>query len=153
MGVPFFPAAANAVVSVCCPRVWRFITPATPELKPLRYPYPRSARLRRRAEFDRVRTEGKTLHGRYLRLGRLSGPPDGETRVGIITTRRLGNAVTRNRVRRRLREIARLHLPEFTAICWLVVVAKPEAAAASFADLKDEWLRLARRLSILPARS
>jgi len=79
--------------------------------------------------------------------------PGEASRVGVITTRRLGNAVVRNRTRRRLREIARLHLPEFAQACWIVIVAKPESATASFADLKDEWLRLARRLSILPARS
>jgi ribonuclease P protein component len=56
------------------------------------------------------------------------------TRVGIITSRRVGGAVVRNTVRRRLREI----------------VAKSTASAATFDELRAEWLLLCRRLSIFP---
>jgi ribonuclease P protein component len=76
-------------------------------------------------------------------------PAAGETRFGLITPRRLGEAVTRNRVRRRLREICRLHRPLLTSGLLVVVAAKSTAAKASFQDLREEWLILARRLSIL----
>jgi ribonuclease P protein component len=55
----------------------------------------------------------------------------------------------RNRVRRRLREIVRRHQHELLAGLWLVIVARPAAAGASSAALEEEWLRLARRASIL----
>ena len=70
-------------------------------------------------------------------------------RAGFITSRRVGNAVRRNRTRRRLREIVRKHQHEIAADVWLVTIASARAARASFAALEDEWLRLTRRASIL----
>jgi ribonuclease P protein component len=57
--------------------------------------------------------------------------------------------VERNRVRRRLREICRLHRGLLAPGLLVVVVAKSSAAGASFAEMQEEWLILARRLSIL----
>lgn len=71
-------------------------------------------------------------------------------RFGLITSRRVGGAVDRNKVRRRLRELCRLNRPDVPAGWLVVVIAKSSAAKASFADLREEWLLLARRLSILP---
>jgi ribonuclease P protein component len=57
-------------------------------------------------------------------------------RFGISTGRRLGGAVRRNRVRRRVREILR-HLPNDTGHGWdVLIVARAAAADASFADLR-----------------
>jgi ribonuclease P protein component len=57
--------------------------------------------------------------------------------------------VTRNRLRRRLREICRLHRTLLVPGWLVVVIAKSAAAQASFLQLREEWLILARRLSIL----
>jgi ribonuclease P protein component len=70
-------------------------------------------------------------------------------RAGFITSRQLGGAVVRNRVRRRLREIVRRHQHEVRKSFWFVIVARKAAATASYGALEDEWLRLARRASIL----
>jgi len=78
------------------------------------------------------------------------GPETEPARFGLITSRRVGGAVDRNRVRRRLRELCRLNRSLVPAGWLVVVIAKSSAAAASFADLREEWLLLARRLSILP---
>jgi len=79
-------------------------------------------------------------------------PPEesGCARAGIITSKRVGGAVVRNKVRRRLRELIRASRGGFPAGGLIVVIAKPGAAAASFEELRAEWLLLARRLSILP---
>lgn len=71
-------------------------------------------------------------------------------KAGIITSRRVGGAVVRNKVRRRLREIIKTCLAQIPAGLLVVVVAKSAADGASFEQLKAEWLLLARRLSILP---
>ena len=84
-----------------------------------------------------------------MMLGVLQTESDAALRVGFVTSRRVGGAVVRNRVRRRLREIVRRHQHEVMAGLWLVVVARPAAARASSAALGEEWLRLARRASIL----
>lgn len=104
-------------------------------------------------EFALARKEGRVAQGKYLRLSAVKGPEGDASRFGIITSRRVGGAVTRNRVRRRLREICRLHR-ESAAPGWLVViVAKSQAAETTFEALREEWLLLTRRLSILPGSS
>lgn len=89
------------------------------------------------------------MQGRLLRIGLLDLGTDAKSRIGFITPKRLGGAVIRNKIRRRLRELARRGLPEFRAGLLLVVVAKPTSAKASFEELREEWLLLVRRLSIL----
>jgi ribonuclease P protein component len=73
----------------------------------------------------------------------------GSWRAGLVTSGRVGGAVVRNRVRRRLREIVRRHQHELRQGVWFVIIARSEAATASYGALEDEWLRLARRASIL----
>jgi len=71
------------------------------------------------------------------------------SRAGFVTSKRVGEAVVRNRVRRRLREIVRRNQHELRRGAWLVVIARPSAARASYRALEDEWLRLAKRAFIL----
>ena len=65
-----------------------------------------------------------------------------ETRVGLTISRRVGNAVTRNRVRRRLREIFRAHPDSLVEKFDHVVIAFNTAADVSYRTLEDEltWL-------------
>jgi ribonuclease P protein component len=106
-------------------------------------------RLARTSEFSRVKEKGRPFHGRAMLLGVLEAKPEGATRTGIVTSRRIGKAVVRNRVRRRLREIVRQARPVLRDGLWLVLVAKPPAARATYAMLREEWAQLARRGGIL----
>ena len=69
----------------------------------------------------------------------------GAARIGIVTSRRVGGAVERNRVRRRLREIVRAERDRLLPGAWLVIVARHRAVEAGFAELRAEWLGLVRR--------
>jgi ribonuclease P protein component len=89
------------------------------------------------------------VQGRFLRLSIALDRAAEATRFGIVASKRVGGAVIRNRVRRRLREICRLHRALLAPGWLVVVVAKPAAAGATFSELRDEWLILARRLPIL----
>jgi ribonuclease P protein component len=82
-------------------------------------------------------------------LAALAVQNSGVNRAGFITSGRLGGAVARNRVRRRLREIVRKHQHDLRDDFWIVVIARPDASKASHRALEDEWLRLAKRASIL----
>jgi ribonuclease P protein component len=104
---------------------------------------PKSARLHRRAEFSRVRESGVSRVGKFLSMGGWIDPAGGQPRGGVITSRKVGNAVQRSRARRRLREIFRVHRPQLVAGLQMVMVAKRGAAAADFGSLREEWLRLA----------
>ncbi len=72
-------------------------------------------------------------------------------RAGFVTSRRVGQAVQRNRVRRRLRELVRHARPNLRHGFWLVLIARAAATRASWSELCDEWVLLARRASILNA--
>lgn len=65
----------------------------------------------------------------------------GNPRLGLSVSRKVGNAVTRNAVRRRLREVFHSCLTEVTGSLDLVVSAKPAAAAATFEELREEFSR------------
>jgi ribonuclease P protein component len=97
-----------------------------------------------------VREHGKSSQARLLRVGLLKTDATMASRIGIITSKRVGGAVVRNKVRRRLRELARVTLSQIVPGCLIVIVAKSAAANATFQELKAEWLLLARRLSIFP---
>lgn len=71
-----------------------------------------------------------------------------QTEAAAVVSRRVGSAVIRNRVKRRLREIYRHQRSLLKCGLLIVVTAKPAAATASHATLLGEWLRLGRRLSI-----
>ena len=110
--------------------------------------FPKSARLQHRSEFLQVKAEGRAYPGRYLTLGVLPGRP--ASKVGLITSKRVGGAVDRNRVRRRLRELMRSARPAWAPGVWVVAIARRAAVTASFAELQAEWLRLAIRAGVLP---
>ena len=115
----------------------------------MRLRFPRTARLFRSSEFARVRAGGASQHGRCIVLTVLRVDPVAASRVGIITSRRVGPAVARNRVRRRLRELVRLDRPILSQGFWFTLVARAAAADASFETLQTEWRRLAKRAGLL----
>lgn len=83
----------------------------------------------------------------YARPNRL-----GINRVGITTGKKLGHAVVRNRVRRRLREVYRLNEDKFTSGWDIVVVARSRCISADFRKLTDAYLSLAEKAGVLKAQ-
>lgn len=113
------------------------------------FSFPKTRRLTRPSDFDRVKQAGHPERGKFIVLAALAVQNSGVARAGFITSGRLGSAVVRNRVRRRLREIVRKHQHDLREDFWIVVIARPDAIKASYRALEDEWLRLAKRASIL----
>jgi ribonuclease P protein component len=115
----------------------------------MRLKFSRLSRLSRASEFSLVKASGKSWTGKHLVLATLKKETEAAPRIGIITTKRLGNAVCRNQVRRRVREIFRLNQHRIRRGYWLVTIARFSSAAAPFGELQRDWLRLAERASIL----
>ena len=113
------------------------------------FSFPKTRRLTRASEFERVKHDGVTRRGKLLMLNVAPMENSGPWRVGFITSRRVGGAVVRNRVRRHLREIVRQNQHALRGEFWMVLIARSDAANASYQQLEHEWLRLARRASIL----
>lgn len=106
----------------------------------------RQLRLRRRKDFDVVFQEGRVLGNRLLVFRSVPNQLQ-HNRYGFITSKRLGKAVVRNRVRRRLREGVRALA---TRPGWDVVIsARVPAAQASFHELRTAVVNLFARAGIL----
>jgi ribonuclease P protein component len=115
----------------------------------IRFKFSRSSRLSRASEFSLVKASGKSWTGRHLVLAILARETQAASRIGIIATKRLGNAVSRNQVRRRIREIFRLNQHRIQRGFWVVTIARFSSATATFEELQGDWLRLVERASIL----
>ena len=113
------------------------------------FSFPITRRLTHHSEYEHVKRAGITQRGKFLMLNAMWVKNSAPWRAGFITSGSLGGAVVRNRIRRRLREIVRRHQHELRQGFWFVIIARHEAASAGYASLEDEWLRLARRASIL----
>ena len=113
---------------------------------------PRTRRLRSPRDFQRTRRRGRSVSGAYLTLhyARQAGDP-APARVGFSVGKRVGNAVMRNRVKRRLREAIRRLLADVPPGWDLVLAGKPGAAQAEYAALAGEARALLARAGMLPA--
>lgn len=104
----------------------------------------RPLRLRHPADFARLREAGRAFRHPLLTL---SVAPNGlpNNRYGFIVTRRVGNAIRRNRVRRRIREAVRAAHPGLSAGYDLVWVARNECVKATYNEIGDAVEALLRR--------
>jgi ribonuclease P protein component len=107
------------------------------------------ARLKRRAEFLRAAGSGKKTATPGLVLQCYARGDADPVRLGFTVTNKVGNAVMRNRTRRRLREAARLTLREQApAGVDLVLIGRNETAARPFTALMDDLRQAMRRLGL-----
>jgi len=103
--------------------------------------FPKSARLLKRGEFRRVYDEGQRRSGPLCAVFfRPNGL--GETRLGITVPARVGSAVVRNRVKRRLREVFRLQRPLLAPGWDIVLNPRERVAQVPLQTLEKELLRL-----------
>ena len=98
--------------------------------------------------FRRLYQKGRSAVSPWLAVYvRRTGRP--VNRLGFTVSTKLGHAVVRNRVRRRLREIYRLHEDRMATGLDIVVVARVRAARASYQQLDESFVRLCTKLGIL----
>ena len=104
--------------------------------------------LKRNSDFRRLYAKGKSAATSRLVL--YCRRREGErSRLGLTVGTRIGKAVVRNRVRRRLREIYRTNEGRFRPGTDLVVVARSRAVESTYRELEADFLRLAEKLGLL----
>ena len=103
-------------------------------------------------EFRRLYNKGKTASSPFLAVYcRKTRLP--VSRLGLTTGVKLGKAVRRNRVRRRLREIYRTNEHRLVPGWDIVIVARVKAVYAHYDELERSFLSIARKLDLLTAEN
>ena len=103
-------------------------------------------------DFAALQGEG-TVRSHSLLLLRIRWTGLEETRFGLSTGRKLGGAVVRNRVRRRLREILRVMAPSFQPGWDVLIIARPPVVAADYQAMTGALHNLLRRGGVLEGRT
>ena len=100
--------------------------------------FPPAKRLRQRREFQQTWQGGGRKHVPHFQIIVRHRPGAGISRLGITVSRKIGGAVQRNRVKRRLREFFRLHYRELPEDSDISVIAKKGAAEIDSGQLAEE---------------
>jgi len=105
--------------------------------------------LRKRAEFLAVAENGKrwVAPGFILQIGADKEPSD-KIRYGLTASRKVGNAVVRNKCRRRLRALAAELLPNASSSHDYVLIARATTATCEFSELRRDMLKGMKRMKI-----
>jgi len=110
-------------------------------------------RLRHTSQFREAYDQNRRWHGRYMVLF-LYSTPEASLRLGVVASKKVGNAIARARAKRRLREAFRRNRSHFTASTDdVVLIARRSILQADWEDLVAELLKLASQAGLTPPTS
>ena len=111
--------------------------------------FSRAARIKHGRDFARLKQ-----HGQRIALGCLVAnwqrlPPAARSRLGVITSGKIGNAVARSRARRLLRETFRVHQHDLAQPLDLVLVARPSIVGKRQQEVEKDFLTTLKKAGLL----
>ncbi len=109
----------------------------------------RGSRLKQGRDFRRLREQGRRRSGGCAIANWLPLPAEARSRLGVITSSRIGPAVVRNRARRLLRETFRLHQHQLAQPIDLVLVARASIVGKPFVEVENDVLTTLRKAGLL----
>jgi ribonuclease P protein component len=108
----------------------------------------RQYRLRRNSDFQQVRHLGNSYASPLMVLAFLRNGLN-HSRFGFVVSKRLGKAVCRNKIKRRMREATRLRLPRIKSGFDLVLIGRPPLAEASYGEIEQTLEYLLKKADLL----
>lgn len=105
----------------------------------------RTYRMQKKANFQNVFAIGQSYASRYAVIYIMRGKP---AKYGIIASKKIGNAVKRNRAKRLLRESIRLNMDGLKLDCQMVIIARAAINGASFQEVEKSVVYLWRKAGI-----
>lgn len=100
-------------------------------------------RIQKNEEFSRVFKQGTSVANRQFVLYHMKKEGQATFRLGLSVSKKVGNAVTRNRVKRCIREAFRLHSDKLDTFDYIVIARKP-AAEMTFQEIEQSLLHVLR---------
>lgn len=105
----------------------------------------RNLRLRQKSLYRQVFAEGKSFSGKYVVVYLSEGP----SKFGFIASKKVGNAVTRNRAKRLMREVIRRHLIEFKDNVQIICIARASIKGVSYSQVENSLLQTLKKAKIM----
>lgn len=99
-------------------------------------------------EYNNIYQNGKKIQGRYIIVFFQKGGTK-FSRFGIVTSKKIGNAVVRNRVKRRLRAIVHDNLDKICGSYNIVIVARYNISNAAYENLEQDFFKVMKKAGLL----
>lgn len=106
---------------------------------------PRKLRLREKSLYRAVFAHARSFSGKYVVIYIKEGP----SRFGFIASKKVGNAVVRNRAKRLMREVIRLHLSEIQDNTQIICIARASIRGVSYSMVENTLLQTLRKAKII----
>ena len=118
-----------------------------PASRPLKFSD--AMRLKRSSEFARIKQHGNRIVRGCLIANWIELPPESVSRLGVITSRKVGGSVVRSRARRLLREVFRLNRHDLRCPVDIVLIARRSIANLKYTDVEADYLNVLKRAKLL----
>lgn len=105
-------------------------------------------RMKGRSDFKEVYNKGKSFADRFLVLYSLPNGLD-YTRFGFSVGKKVGNAVVRNRYKRKIKEITRIHGDEVKKGVDCVIIVRPKSLEADYKILEKSFVKLLKKSDVV----
>ena len=114
-----------------------------------RLKFSRDQRLKHAWEFERARREGQRLVKGCLILNWRFSDDQNTSRLGVVTSKKIGNAVVRSRARRLLREVFRLHQHDLKRAADIVLIARNSIAGKTRPGVEGDFLNALKQARLV----
>ena len=105
----------------------------------------RRFRLRKKSSYKTVFADGKNYSVKHVAIYVLKGPK----RFGFIASKKVGNSVQRNRARRLMREVIRLHLSEIRNDIQIILIARASIKGVSYREVEKSMMNMLKKANAL----